>query len=442
MTELDSDLEALSDLLHSLKTHDSRQRLCCPTSSDLFCSEYNEIKGSLQSNIAFISNKSQSLERELFSLKAKEQSLEREKESKLRPLKESLSKQEEEKYALLQQKERIEAELKSINQNLSKTDMFIETTNERIASLEKAFKPKTSTLFDSMTGHQFEIASYQQECGLYSKLLQIVDESYNLLSSWSQNRLQTDNDQRNELETNYINHLALYLEKICAANMTVINRVESLKQHIDSIQRTNESMNKYYGQQRHIDSLSIIKKYRKSILCDEETNKNIKRDILDHIDRAIHIISPSLFHKFMNHITNQQHIAKVVDLSKYKQFQKQPQSQPLSHPQSHPQPPSKPVPKPRGNVSRSSASTQTQINGHHINASSSNKKAPTQKRIKPPMTTSSNISSSIPSQNQNQNDSKPQAQRGAIKPPRPHYQQQPRRGPVRSNMNHPQFRQY
>jgi len=414
LSQLDSDLSTLSDLYYELIVHGIMRERECPTSSGQFILSYNEIKRNLENNISIITAKSGNLEQELFSMKNKQQNLLKKENEEIQPLRNNLENQENEKYRLLQEKQRIEAELNEINQNLSKTDMFIEDTKNEILNIEKSFKPKMNNLYDSMHDYQFEIAAMNQEQSVYSTLLSLSNESFNLLDSWSHSINTKDNNQRNDLENNYINHLARYLDKLCDAKMMVINRVNQLKENIESFKRTNETTNKYYAQSFNIDEQ--LKQYKQHIVIDENTSSQISKDIQSNIDKAYKVIQPMLFDKFIHHIQQGQ-IGKICDLSKYKQprklKKKEISTQTLNTLQM----------QRNGQQNNPQKKQQLQTN---INLSKQQQTTLTSKQQqtrKPPI-----ISNKQQNQQQNQQNNK------ASKPPRPHYHQQgqPRRPPARN----------
>jgi len=192
--------------------------------------------------------------------------------------------------------------------------MFIEGTERDIERIASKFKPEQDRLHDNMQDHQFGIAAYSQELAVYSELLSIGNESYNLLDSWSHSMNKHDNNQQNGLESNYINQLAVYLGKLCDAKLMIRDRVDQLKQFSETLRTTNETTNKQYAQEFVIDEQ--LERYRKNISIDEGTSMSITNDIYMNIEKAQNAVSPDLFGKFINHIQQQQ-TGQMVDLSKY-----------------------------------------------------------------------------------------------------------------------------
>merc|ERR1712228_152108 len=265
-------------------------------------------------NISLITAKQSRKEKELFTMKNQENALRKREEQELVGLRSNLQNQENERYRLLEEKRRIEAQLNDINDNLRKTDMFIEGTERDIARIANSYKPEQDHLHDRMQDHQFEIAGFAQELSVYSALLSIGNESYNLLDSWSHSMNKHDNNHQSELENNYINHLASYLGKLCGAKLMVTDRVEQLKQYIDALKRTNETTNKHYAQSFNIDDQ--LEQYKNHITIDESTSMSITSDILMNIKKAQKAISAELFEKFIHHLQQHQ-TGKIIDLSKY-----------------------------------------------------------------------------------------------------------------------------
>merc|ERR1712228_404726 len=311
---LDKDCIKLSDLYYDLVVHGIMRDRDCPTSSDEFILSYNEIKNDLEENISLITAKQSRKEKELFTMKNQENALRKREEQELVGLRSNLQNQENERYRLLEEKRRIEAQLNDVNDNLRKTDMFIEGTERDIARIANSYKPEQDHLHDRMQDHQFEIAGFAQELSVYSALLSIGNESYNLLDSWSHSMNKHDNNHQSELENNYINHLASYLGKLCGAKLMVTYRVEQLKQYIDALKRTNETTNKHYAQSFNIDDQ--LEQYKNHITIDESTSMSITSDILMNIEKAQKAISAELFEKFIHHLQQHQ-TGKIIDLSKY-----------------------------------------------------------------------------------------------------------------------------
>jgi len=247
-------------------------------------------------------------------MKNQENVLRKREEQELVGLRSNLQNQENERYRLLEEKRRIEAQLNDVNDNLRKTDMFIEGTERDIARIANSYKPEQDHLHDRMQDHQFEIAGFAQELSVYSALLSIGNESYNLLDSWSHSMNKHDNNHQSELENNYINHLASYLKKLCNAKLMVTDRVEQLKQYIDALKRTNETTNKHYAQSFNIDDQ--LEQYVNHITIDESTSMSITSDIYMNIEKAQKAISSELFAKFIHHIQQHQ-LGKIIDLTKY-----------------------------------------------------------------------------------------------------------------------------
>ena len=295
------------------------------------------IKTNLQSNISFIQQRSSKLDHECFAMKTESEKLKREKENSLRPLREELRNQERQRFDLHDQKKRIEEELVEIDKSLNKCDLFIENTRNRINDIDNDYKPRLGSLERDMHNHQFDIVAYSQESSCYSALLEIVNDSYNELYSWSNNRMQTDSDSRNNIENEYINKLFRYLQSICRAKQMVINRVEQLQKHIENVKKTNEITMQHYGQQRNIDP--HLKKYKQDINIDQKTNENIENDIYKNIDRAKKIVLPSMFCTFMQHVkqANNPPIKQLIDLSRYDNYIQQQQTQQQSQQQSQSQ---------------------------------------------------------------------------------------------------------
>merc|ERR1719410_2677637 len=165
-----------------------------------------------------------------------------------------------------------------------------------------------------MQDHQFGIAGYSQELAVYSALLSLGNEAYNMLDNWSHSMNKHDNNQQNDLENNYINQLASYLGKLCGAKMMIRDRVDQLKKYIETLRRTNETTNKHYAQAFVIDDQ--LEQFMKNITIDEGTSMSITNDIYVNIEKAQKAVSPDLFDKFINHIQHQQ-TGQLVDLSKY-----------------------------------------------------------------------------------------------------------------------------
>merc|ERR1719410_1090707 len=165
-----------------------------------------------------------------------------------------------------------------------------------------------------MQDHQFGIAGYSQELAVYSALLSLGNEAYNMLDNWSHSMNKHDNNQQNDLENNYINQLASYLGKLCGAKMMIRDRVDQLKKYIETLRRTNETTNKHYAQAFVIDDQ--LEQFMKNITIDEGTSMSITNDIYVNIEKAQKAVSPDLFGKFINHIQHQQ-TGQLVDLSIY-----------------------------------------------------------------------------------------------------------------------------
>merc|ERR1712154_177997 len=152
------------------------------------------------------------------------------------------------------------------------------------------------------------------ELSVYSELLSIGNDSYNLLDSYSHSVNKDVGDRQIDLESSYVNHLAPYLDKLCRAKMMVTDRVEQLKQYIDALKRTNETANQRYAQSYNINDQ--LAQYKHHITIDEETSDSIENEILANIEKAQKAISAELFDKFINHIQRNE-TGKLIDLSKY-----------------------------------------------------------------------------------------------------------------------------
>jgi len=355
LSDLDSQLLTISDYFHELRKHDNQIRSTCPTSSESFVNEYNMIKTQLERKISYIESQKDRKSNLLFSTQAQAQELKRQQEESLRPLNDRLRERQNERYQLIQEKERLEQQLEQIKQNLITVDMYIDDTNRDINKLQSQDKTREGDLSQLSTNYQFEIAAFQQQSGCYNVLLKIVNDSYNKLDSWSNNRDQRDSTDRNDIEGNYVNQLAGYLQRLCEAKMEIIARVEHLKEGIEQIKKTNEISSQRYGRTRNIDP--HLKKYEQDIIIDENTRKNIEKDIYKHIDRAQKIVTPNFFNNFIDHLLTKTNVGKVIDLSKYQSLNQQQQQQQRSSQPPRAQPRQRPV--------RNTVSTQT--NGGHNN---------------------------------------------------------------------------
>eukprot|EP01083_Nonionella_stella_P266142 900710_1 len=311
LSSLDEEVSTLSDLYNTLLVHDST--FSSKVNYDL--SGYASIKSVLRENMSIIQHKSASLEQQLFAMKNEQNELSKRKDMELMDIRQRLENRKSEKYRLLAEKKRIEAELFKINESLQKNDMLQEEANVAMLEITNVYSPKMESLYDSMHDHQFEIAGYAQESSCFSSLSQMTQESYNLLDSFRDNLDLENNQRRNELENNYINHLARYLEKLCDAAMMVCNRQNELKQHIESFKKTNETTNKYYALTLNISQQ--LQQYKSMLNVDERTNVNISGNICKNIEKAQKIVSKNLFAKFINHLKQNPQIAGIIDLAKY-----------------------------------------------------------------------------------------------------------------------------
>eukprot|EP01083_Nonionella_stella_P036517 99642_1 len=134
---------------------------------------------------------------------------------------------------------------------------------------------------------------------------QMMEEARNLLDSFCDKLALENNEKRDKLENNYINHLTRYLEKISDAAMMACNRQNELKQHIESFKKTTETTN-------------ILPQQMQQHYVDEPTNVNISGNICKNIEKAQNIVSKNLFGKFINHLKQNTQIAGIIDLTKYK----------------------------------------------------------------------------------------------------------------------------
>merc|ERR1712019_232004 len=117
---------------------------------------------------------------DLFKMQKEEQSLRKREEQQSEQLRSNLQQQQNERYRLLEDKRRVEAQLNTINDNLRKTEMFIDDTQNDIDRISNSFKPQQDRLHSQMQDHQFGIAGFAQELSVYSELLSIGNDSYNL----------------------------------------------------------------------------------------------------------------------------------------------------------------------------------------------------------------------------------------------------------------------
>merc|ERR1711971_964580 len=286
----------------------------CPTSSNEFIMTYNQIKNDLESEITLITNRQDRLEEDLLIKRQEQQTITKREEQQTEQLRNNLQQQENERYRLLDDKRRVEAQLIEINDNLRKTEMFIEDTQTDIDRIASSFKPKQDRLHSQMQDHQFGIAGFTQELSVYSELLSIGNDSYNLLDSYSHSVNKDVGDRQSDLENNYVNYLATYLDGLCRAKLMVTDRVELLKQHVEALKRTNETANNRYARSYNINDQ--LQQCGHHIDIDEETSVSITAEILNNIEKAQKAISAPLFDKFINHI-GQHETGKLVDLSKY-----------------------------------------------------------------------------------------------------------------------------
>ena len=261
------------------------------------------------------------------------------------------------RYELLQQKQRLQQQLEQIERNVAKIDMYIDDANRDIRRITSEYESKDNELENTSTNYQFEIVACQQQSDCYNKLLNIVNDSFTKLKSWSANRSEREDKEKDDIEDKYVNNLATYLQSLCIAKSELINRVQHLKDGIEQFKQATEISNQQYGKNRNTDNQ--LKDHKRDIKIDETTNKNIEKDIYIHIDRAQKIVATSFFNNFINHL-DKTNVGQMIDLSKYHKPQpqkNQPQPQPPRSMSSRP-------PRP----TRQSAATQTQLNGRaHMN---------------------------------------------------------------------------
>jgi len=315
LEKLDPELDRLSELYHDLKKHDCRIRRKCPTSSEAFRTDYNEIRDTLTRNISKTAHMQREKDQEIEEMQRRKQRMDKDQSSQMQPFERQLENHRRRKYQLEGEKKRVQEELRKIEENLAGTDLYIKDTEQELSSITERFKPRMEELEAALQDSQFDLAQYSQETECYSALLNMVDQSYRRLDEWSKKQLDNTSSDRNGKEQDYIDHFKHYVKRMCDAKAKVMDRLQSIKETKAYYRNSDVKVREHYHQSLNMDP--HIEHMEQLIKSDEAMNQNMEKAIYDSMEKAQKMVSPPLFSQFIQQISMDR-AGNYIDLSRYK----------------------------------------------------------------------------------------------------------------------------